>query len=350
MKALMTALIMVCVATVGFGQVTTSVQGRNIQPICKIDYEGVLKLAGGQPTASAVLILDLTNLTPSNAGARSFFYVSPSSDLTVLIAPIHDQCQQTEANQDFSMVVKSMPTKQTQPTRWIATSGDSLWILVLHMIGTDKQIRIDETKRKSHIASDLADLGKLVPALQANAAAVAMVAFPYALRETRADLKITITDSDGKNEQTVLETKSGPVEHYSLSANIPINTVKQLTVDDSHHVVMKDAPKEFLFAGNYQLGDVYEDYHRVSTNRVFFTGMVRFSKQPLETVGAGIGYKFGFASLFGGPIWIHEAAQAADATATTATSPVAKHYKMSWRIGFVFDLGTAVDWASKSKK
>jgi len=325
----------------------TDQQGQELAQICDItDYVKILSLTGGMPPASALLILDLTSLSATNEGGKAYFYTSPSSSL---IDAVKQQCLLARANRDFTSVQAVLPQPTDSPARWIATAGQTVWIFALTPVA-DKQIKVKETKRRTQIASDLADLAKLMKKAGFLAATVDMVGFPYTLKETRADLAISVADKDGGNEQAVFAIKSGPTEHLSLSANLPVNSGKQVKLDDNNNVVAKDAPKEFLVGINYAWGDLFAPQPRISLNRAMLMAMARFSKTPLDTLGLAVGYNFGYAHVFAGPIWIRQPRDTASgATGSSAASGAAvdMKYKMNWRLGVAFDLKTAMDWVKQ---
>ncbi len=354
MKNVIAAVGVVLFTAVGtFAQVKTSLQGRDVKQVCDVaDYDKVLTLSGGSPQPAAVLFLDLTTIDGENKGAKAYFFDDPDATILKSIgSAVSQTCALASANRDFTPVLQVLPAKPAGSTRWIATAGDALWIFALAGFKADQTIQVLETKRKTHIALDLAQLAKLAKAAGFAAAAVNMVGFPYILQETRADLTVQVVSADGKNPQTVFSTKSGPPEQLSISANLPINTVKKLKLDENNNVQTKEAPKEFLLGLNYNFGDVYEEYDTWDAHRGFVTGMVRFSKQPLDTVGLGLGYNFGFVSAFGGPIWIRQPRASTSPTSQAGQQvQPSMRYKFNLRVGVTFDLATAVGWVTSSKK
>jgi len=290
--------------------------------------------------------LDLTTIDDKNVGSKVHFLEEDSAKTLDTVATlVQSQCSTAEVNRDFGDAVKALGTKQQSPTRWISTSGDVIWVVVLFNPGTDREIEIEETRRKTHLAGDLAALADLVKKGGFNASHVAMAAFPYVLTETRADLTVKVASVDEKNAVAVISLKSGPAEYFSLSANLPVTSVSQLTIDSQQQVVTKQAPKEFLVGFDWNFGDVYSDYSMWNLSRGFVTAMARFSKQPLDTLGVGLGYNFGPVSLFGGPLGIRQ-----PTSASAAGTAVAMRYKVAWRLGVAFDLGTAAGWVSPKAK
>lgn len=321
----------------------TDDKGQPLVNVCDVaNYHDVLALTGGKPPASAILILDMTSLDAKNSGSKAYFFVTRPSDS--LVNAVDKQCPLVSSNRDFADVIAALPAKVTpSPARWISSAGQTVWIFALVPGGSDKKIKITETKRRTRIASDLADLFQLAKKAELLSAKIDMIGFPYTLNEALADVTIDVMDKDDKNDQTVFAIKSGPEEHLFLSASLPVNSVKQLKLDDNNKVTSKDTPKEFLIGLNYAVGDVYSVQPRLSLQRIFVTGMVRFSKAPLDTVGAGLGYNSGFANVFAGPIWVRQPRATTPGVTSLSTD---MRYKMNWRIGVAFDVKAAMNWVS----
>jgi hypothetical protein len=128
---------------------------------------------------------------------------------------------------------------------------------------------------------------------------------------------------------------TGPPEHWTWSANLPLNSVTQLKFNsDTRQLQSRETPKEFLAGLDLYRGDVLTTYPRSDWNRVHVKGLVRFSRTPLDSVGLAVACRTAWADLFAGPLWINE--DASDGTR--------KRYRMRWRVGVGFDVRVVAQW------
>lgn len=319
----------------------TIAMGETLQPndICSAKDQ----LPAG-PARAAAIILDLTAQTPKavtyykDERANGGF----DSAVNLIAAAVNTQCASAPA--DFAQLAASL-AKEVPPKsdRWLGHAGDDVFVFVFVKGGSDTGLsfEISEKKRDLKIVEDLRTAAKAVKNLElASPQTVQLLVARYTLRLERAN--VTFSAKKGDKDVATSELVTGPIEHFSLSADLPVNSVKTLTFDDKTNSVQpKTAPKEFLAGVDYVLGDVFRTPEsRWSLDRVVFKGLVRFSKQPLDTVGVAAGYLLPVGgTLFAGPIWIRE---------TTGTGSDAKErYKMHVRVGIGFDIKKALDWLKK---
>ena len=95
------------------------------------------------------------------------------------------------------------------------------------------------------------------------------------------------------------ELLTGPVEHWFLSADVPLNSVEALTYDkDTNQVTLGDEPSTFYIGVNFLLGDVKET-NRPFLGNLVIRGMVKASTHPLDSVGVGIGLRGQYFTKWG---------------------------------------------------
>ena len=81
---------------------------------------------------------------------------------------------------------------------------------------------------------------------------------------------------------------TGPVEHWFLSADVPLNSVKALTFDqDTNQFTLGDEPSTFYIGVNFLLGDVKETNCPLLGTLVIRV-MVKASTHALDSVCVGI--------------------------------------------------------------
>jgi hypothetical protein len=92
---------------------------------------------------------------------------------------------------------------------------------------------------------------------------------------------------------------TGPVEHWFLSADVPLNDVKALTFDkDTNQVSLGDEPSTFYIGINFLFGDL-KDPRRSLVGNLVVKGMIKASNRPLDSFGAAIGLRGQYLSKWG---------------------------------------------------
>jgi len=257
--------------------------------------------------------------------------------------------------------------------RW--TSGKKDDILTVYVIYGSKPacvtVTFDEQDRQTQLATDVSSLakallegeaGKTVPSYNVETRTYKLVKMRATLvvQASLADSCTTPgavpTNAQGSQPATPLQAKlmTGPMEHLFLAGDLPLNSASQLKYDQSSNSLQPtETPKEFMISVNYLIGDLIADKPGWGWERLTLKALVKFAKQPLDSYGFALGYRFPPAtkaggidldgiSVFGGYIWTKEDAIQAGQPQTNA------HYTGAWRIGVSFNLDTALKWAKGS--
>jgi len=243
--------------------------------------------------------------------------------------------------------------------RWISQAGDELHIYAITDKGITPQVKVDETARKTTLATDIRTLLRVatnvVGAQSTEGARYRISAYRYTLTKRRANLTVTAALLNEKKEPgpTVATAKvvTGPTEHLFLSADVPLNSGKQLKFDDKNNaIVTRDDPKAFYASINGRLGDLFHDDRW--WEKIVIKGLVAASKHPLDGYGIGIGIR---GDVFGR--WGLEldgfspfVAWMSVKNDETAIANGASKRSSQTRIGISLNLDKAVDWLAPKKK
>lgn len=257
-------------------------------------------------------------------------------------------------NMQFPIDVEPMrtlvnPLLDSGTTRLLVTNGDDIDIFTLTECAAP-QITPEITRRQARIVSDTFTLAQILLKPKPTAAPpqpkqIKLFHSVLPVKERRSDIKLTATTKCAGTEvksSTTLVT--GPAEHLSLSADLPVSNARQLKLDDKGtSLVPKDNPRRFYIGLDYSLGDLLTERTRFSTSAITLKAMVLLSKNPSDSYGAAIAYKLpkydlqGFdlstLSIFGGYFW------------TKSTDASGSHQRTNKpQIGVSFDLKTALGW------
>jgi hypothetical protein len=138
-----------------------------------------------------------------------------------------------------------------------------------------------------------------------------------------------------KKQADVLKLVTGSPEHLTWSANVPLNSVKAVKYNDKERTFeAREAPKEFLAALDLSAGDVLMDYPWYDWHRLQGKGIFRFSKNPGDTLGVGLGFRLPFVNVWGGRLWMKEDEQVGNQRSD--------HYRIHTRFGLGLDVSTIV--------
>jgi hypothetical protein len=165
-------------------------------------------------------------------------------------------------------------------------------------------ISIEETRRKSHIEDDLTQLVDYIksniskgfrPAEERKKTCIA-----YTSAFDRSTIVVQINSEPPINRSLI----AGPEEHWSLSADLPINNTRQLTYDTkTSSIVEKDKPTSFYLGVNYKLGDAYTNYGYLDWRNLSGKILFKASSSPNDSMGVGIGYSLSFVDVFVARVW-----------------------------------------------
>jgi hypothetical protein len=329
-----------------------------MQEVCAKSQEIKTLLADRSPS-SALLIIDATPL--AKKAPPKFFFYARDTDATLTqryltaaqsVAEAIDQdCTTPPKFDDLAKVLAAKGGADVK--RWLGTRGDQLIVGLIYTREQTVTIALSETKRDLKIVADAKVVGALAGGLRTESARTPGVELAIALHIlslTRANVEVSVADASAPDKPLgTFTVATGPSEHFSLSANLPINSVKQVKYDsDTKTVATREAPKEFLVGLDWTPGDVLRDpVAYKSLERLVIKGLVRFSKEPLNTVGLGLGYRTPYGTIFAGPIWIREDVKVETTPEGADVAARNSRYKMSWRVGLSFDVKRAQEWLTK---
>jgi hypothetical protein len=182
---------------------------------------------------------------------------------------------------------------------FISKVGDEVKVYIAYGTGTPK-ITFKEIKRNSMLSDDLMTV--IQAAVDHGLPFTVMpVKKVHRLEYKRSDLTVTAKTFEGDKElaSAMAEVKTGPVEHWYLSADVALTEETKLKYDSaSSSLVPKDKPNKFMLGLNWKVGD------RLSPNlkwydAIVFKGMLSFSDKPLDTVGLGVGIRSNWFKKYG---------------------------------------------------
>jgi len=286
--------------------------------------------------------------------------------------------------------------------RWLATKGERFSLVLLYAEGVTPVSQIVEEKRATRLADDFSKLFQLIekgllagvePRILAHCspeyvltekrAIVTVRVGPIAADKTGAasshEAKATTgtaqaeaavggsaqhNDGDAGGDASLVQAQgakspdpemvdalklvTGPVEHWYISADVPVNSAKALEFDQTANtLVLKEQPQEILIGLNYTLGDLWGNERLWDIKKVGFKALVELDSEPLDTVGAALSYPFGPMSVFAGYLWIKEDKQIGQTSGGNPVVDDEAQYRGDWRVGLGFNLNQALEWLKK---
>jgi hypothetical protein len=153
----------------------------------------------------------------------------------------------------------------------------------------------DETPRSTQFAGDVATLTKIAKKIfgQAlNAGGAVLDCESYTLSAVRANLTLTTAlGADEDAESLEAKAVTGPIEHWFISADLPLNSVKELKYNnETGELDAKETPGTFYAGISFKTGDVLT--HETSLFRnLTLKGLVKISRQPLDSYGFAVGLR-----------------------------------------------------------
>lgn len=173
--------------------------------------------------------------------------------------------------------------------------------LIAFTLGKEEDIKTakaTETERETKFQSDLDILRDSADDLKKNETSPAVEELKYicALWKTkykRSELDIELND---KSKTYMV----GPAEHLYLSADLPLENIKQLKLDsESGEPEEKEVPSSIYIGINARYGDVISNYgYSDIPNNISAKLLLKASSHPLDSVGIGIGYNFKGFEIF----------------------------------------------------
>jgi hypothetical protein len=102
----------------------------------------------------------------------------------------------------------------------------------------------------------------------------------------------------GKENKQTATFRSGPMEHWSLSANVFTTRHTPFGKDDNGAVVLDGKPPIFYVSLNFLLGDLPSS-ERTLLQNLELKWLLQGSKSPFDSIGVGVGLRGSYARRFG---------------------------------------------------
>lgn len=200
------------------------------------------------------------------------------------------------------------------------------------------EVTITEAERQTRLTEEISKIIQNTKGIRGQGAAQpGFACIHYTQKYERARITVTIKPAAGESSKRTYI--AGPLEHWYLSADMPVTKAKQLTYDAKNNAfVEKSVPQSFYLGINYKLGDVYvaSDY----TDHVYENLSLKLLFKvaaPSESYGLGLGYDFGPAVVFVARIRTVNDASASNAPSSSSLSTV---------YGISFDIEKGISWLS----
>jgi hypothetical protein len=297
---------------------------------------------------------------------------------------------------DRESIIKSLGDMASE-TRWVgAKKGAVAWVYTFFRGDgtTTVRVKFDEAPRELLVAQQFREVLKIAqnvrggvqtePAVQP----IQMSRAQYILKLQRSTLtvsgtieagkgedqdKSTLKDPDwivvldftGGGETTNAKTAStsiitGDREGWSISANVPVGNVKQLSIDkEAKSIGLTDKPGAFYVAFDWApWGDAYKTPTQWR-EAVQFLAMLKASNKPGDSFGVGVGLRPGTLTAIKIPkllqifdtftpfVAVTRTRIPATGTATTRSS---LGYRNDVVVGLSLDIKKGVEWTQKSDK
>lgn len=276
-------------------------------------------LAEGAPSSERVVVIDMSESTPAILSLdRAELGAKLAQDLD-------NACQEHGGGDPIDARDRTLCLTPKSNLRWISKRGDLLHVYVFFSGGAAPTIRFTETSRASRLATDLQTLLKIGVAIgmqeAAGIPALSCSAKTYALLQTRSDLKVSVaqekaaapsearratedfapadktaapaTDGADAKKGAEVTLKTGPEEHWFLTAVMPVRRLNELKFDSATSSFKNaKSPAQFYLSVDYALGDILNaPEHRSWRDNIVVKGMLRASKNPVESFGIGLGLR-----------------------------------------------------------
>jgi hypothetical protein len=284
-----------------------------------------------------------TNLRPGSVTA-SVLILGLASGATATTsqpaaAPVNDSAAKFYS--DSQCQTELSPRDGEHP---IVTGTMSVWVFD----DTVANVKFDEKKRDTRFFEDLRSILKTVLPLPAPAVRTCKE-YRYTLQNKRASVTVTAYDRADKAIGSMVVV-AGPREHLFLGLDLPVNNHKTLKYDSaSGSLLPQSNTPELYLSFNFLDGDILakaQDLHWYQD----FSGklLIRASSRPLDSIGVGIGYRFGklsvlgysldALSVFAARMWTKQDAISNGQPSVNGSTDAA------WRFGVTYDVGTVAKY------
>jgi hypothetical protein len=337
---------------------------------------GVATPARAADPRQRALIVDLTTSADKNSSTPTVISVdadqlscSSGTPPATLMDRLAKACGDDQKQDDVLAALEASGCLRPKSNlRWVSRRGDLLQVYVFYPDDRPRpRIAYHEDDRQSRIASDFATLLKIALALARGrlaeaAPGVACSRGTYGLERLRANLKVTVTqaasDAESAADAMPAEHKAevtlttGPVEHWFLSADLPVRRTNELQFDSATNTLKPaQTPSQFYIGVDYMIGDLLHDPgNSPLLGNLVIKGMFKASKNPMESFGIAIGLRGSYVlnldmvSPFVGYVFTR-----ADPDAPPDAADSGK-FSGTLQIGASFNLDQALAWLKGGQK
>ena len=144
----------------------------------------------------------------------------------------------------------------------------------------------------------------------------------------------------GKEAKQTQKFLSGPLEHWSISADVFTTRKTPFKKDDSGTVVIAGTPPVFYVSLNFLLGDLPSTERRFLQN-IELKWLLKGSDSPLDSIGFGVGLRGAYAKRFG---FDFDLLSPFVGWTWTAPEDSGKHRVVETRFGVSLNINKALEW------
>lgn len=314
------------------------------------------------PTSMPFIVFDFTDPKDTKVANRIYSFAGDTKGVTKAALTIQDPTS-------LDATIKTLRTSAPDVSdRFITAKGgldDRIEAICVHASNATCTADFVEKKRSTQLGTDLKTLVKIAKAIRGLAEAATpndtnappphtvATCTVYTLTTLRAEVTTTATLNDDTDNALKTKVITGPIEHWYLSADLPVDDVKKLKYNsDDHSLAPKDTPTSFMIGVDFKFGDVLT-HETAFTRNIALKGLVKASKHPLDEYGVGIALRGQYLKRLGidfdlfSPFvaWTTFKEDAVDANNQPLLN---SHRKSAVRAGISFNLDTALGWLKSS--
>jgi hypothetical protein len=346
--------------------------------------------AEGGNLPDAVTVFDLSNINENGNIIPKIYLSQNPNKISTFLKIATDKNWQAKYNDIYDILnTKFEEVEVADCTRWISKKNQRIDIYVYYRENNKIDgIKIIEDKRESRISGDIKSLFQIIPSAGGkalNTQKIYVYNKHYFLEKARGKIKISVNmaksssnnngqeqfsykKEDGQRqlpskprasidekpepaEGLYIELITGGSEHFFLTADVPVFSIKDAKFVDNKNsglgIAPKDTPKSVFIGLNVQVADVVKES---IIKPPYLKFMLQFSNTPFDVFGVGLGWNFpkiefleklGFKTnaicLFGGIYWAKE----------SDSNGQENNHRYQWRWGLSYDLSKISDWFKK---
>lgn len=202
---------------------------------------------------------------------------------------------------DDARIDKKTEANKCTRQRVLAGRGEPVRVITVFPKAMTATIEIKEVKRKSRISEDIGTLVKVYDSIAGAPKSFgvgddSLVDIKtHTLTEKRSTLTVDVKVKQGEKARITSNTSylTGPAEHFFLSADLPVDEVKELKYDaENKTLVEREKPSKFYIGVNAMWGDVVSNDYNNWYDGLFLKAMLLADSDPLDSYGIGVGYRF----------------------------------------------------------